>query len=94
MKLIDYLSTGEGNEIKKSKVRDHGSLDPLCHRSEIKVGAATTELVSLNEMGKMRFLYGTGLVSAVNCPRSDRHAKKFHCTKAKDVNIKTKKMIY
>lgn len=55
VKLIDSLANGEeGKEIEKSKVRINGSVVTLCCRSEITVGTATTELATLNTMGKMK----------------------------------------
>lgn len=65
VKLIDNLANREeGKEIEKSKVRINGSL--LSHFAagqKLQRGTATTELASLNIMGKMRSSTGGPRVS-------------------------------
>lgn len=50
--LIDNLATGEGKETEQGNIRINISVITLYHRSEITIGAVTTELASLNAKGK------------------------------------------
>lgn len=50
--LIDNLATGEGQETEKGNIRINISVVTLYHRTKITIGAATTELASLNAKGK------------------------------------------